>query len=378
MDRDSRFDFVVVGGGIAGTSLAAALSEQASVLLLERESQPGYHSTGRSAALFVEAYGPPLFRALTRASGAFFKGPPNGFVQHPLLTPRGFLAISLAGEETAMGDLLANDPSLRELTIAEAKEHVPILNGQEILTAAYSDETFDIDTASLLSGYGRLARHNGCQIAGNAEVLSLARDGKDWAIETREGSYSAPVVVNAAGAWADTVAKMAGIAPLGLTPKRRTGIIVAAPDGIDPSHWPVVENASETLYFKPDAGNIMVSPADATPCPPCDVQPEELDIAIAVDRFETMTGQSVRRVEHSWAGLRTFASDSGPVVGYDSGAEGFFWLAGQGGYGIQSAPAMARTAFALCLGRDIPEDVLHEGVSAAAIAPDRLKSASPG
>ena len=373
MIKENSADFIVIGGGIAGASLAAELSREASVLLLERESQPGYHSTGRSAALFVEAYGPPLFRAMALASRAFFEHPPDGLAEHPLLTPRGFLAVTLVGEEAAMGDLLQSDPTMQVITVAEAVERVPILACETLSKAAYSEATWDIDTAALLSGFVRTARHNGARIAIDAEVTGIAKSGDDWMVETRAGRYSAPVIVNAAGAWADEIATLAGLPTLGLTPKRRTAIILAPPDGQDPTPWPVVENASETLYFKPDAGNILISPVDATPCQPSDAQPDELDVAIAVDRYQTITGQTIRRIEHSWAGLRTFAPDNGPVVGFDPKAEGFFWLAGQGGYGIQSSPAMAQSATALCLRQSLPDAILQAGISAETISPARFR-----
>lgn len=366
------FDVIVIGAGIAGASVAAELAATARVALLERESQPGYHTTGRSAALYTTTYGPPVIRGLTRASGPTFHAPPDDEIPHPLLHPRGLLFIARADEADA---LQAMEDELRgaatRVQSDEARALMPLLREDYLHAALHDPTASDIDVDALHRLYLRRLTAAGGVLHNDAEVSALERDGEDWRVETRRGPMRAPVVVNAAGAWADALAGMAGAAPVGLTPKRRTALLVAPPDGMSPGDWPMVVDVNEAFYAKPDAGKLLLSPADETPSPACDAQPEELDVAICVDRIQTAFDLPVPRIEHKWAGLRSFVADKVPVAGYAPDAPGFFWLAGQGGYGIQSAPALARTAAALVLERPVPDDIAAEGVTADALSPAR-------
>jgi D-arginine dehydrogenase len=234
-------------------------------------------------------------------------------------------------------------------------------------------DAMDIDVHALHQGYLRGLRARGGSLVCGAEARLLAHDGADWQVETAAGGFAAPVVVDAAGAWADELGRMAGAAPIGLVPKRRTAITFDPPAGLPIDRWPAVIDIDEQWYFKPDAGRLLASPADETPSPPCDAQPEEMDIALAVDRIERAASFRIRRIEHKWAGLRSFVADKTPVVGFDDRVEGFFWLAGQGGYGIQTSPAMGRLAAALAAGEGVPADLATLGVDAAALSPRRLR-----
>jgi D-arginine dehydrogenase len=368
------FDVIILGAGMAGASLAAELATQRRVLLLEMEDQPGRHATGRSAAMFFESYGNPTVRALTRASRAFLEDPPPGFAEVPLLSPRA--ALIVANEEglprlEAMLSGLDTAASMRRLDAAAALSLVPILRPERVAAAVLDDSGRDMDVASIHQGYLRLARRAGATLVTSATEMSIEHRGGRWWLSSRAGEFNAPVIVNATGAWADAVARLAGATPVGLQPMRRTALTVPAPEGHDMRSWPMVIDVDETVYFKPDAGQLLLSPANEDPMEPCDVAPEELDVALAVDRFETLTTQTVRRIHHRWAGLRSFVADRSPVAGFDAHAEGFFWLAGQGGYGIQMAPALARSAAALLLGQPLPADIVAQGVQSGAIAPTR-------
>lgn len=376
---DNSFDIAVIGAGIAGASVASELAASHRVVLIERESQPGYHTTGRSAALFSETYGPPVIRALSRASAGFYDNPPEGFAANPLLTPRGVMMIARADQRGALDSLateLAEHGSIEVLDRAEACRRSPLLREAYVDGAVFEPGARDIDVHALHHGYLRRFKAAGGTLLTSHEVVApLAANGR-WEIVTPTGRLHADVVVNAAGAWADEVAALAGIRRIGLVPKRRTAMIVAAPAGIDPNPWPMVVDVEEEFYLKPDAGRLLISPADETPSEPCDAQPEELDIAICVDRIQTAFDLQVRTIENKWAGLRSFVEGKSPVAGYDPETPGFFWLAGQGGYGIQTAPALARTAAALVAGNPIPGDVIDQGVSKAALSVQRLRAAA--
>ncbi len=368
------YDVAVIGAGIAGASAAAELAATARVALLEMEDRPGRHTTGRSAALFSKTYGPAPIRALSRASEAFFDAPPEGFAGAPLLSPRGVL-YPARGDQLpaleAMLEALSGRARLRRLSAAEARALCPLLRPDYAAAAILDDEARDIDVAALHEGFLRRLRALGGDLICKAEATSLSRDGGGWRIETGAGEIRAEVVVNAAGAWADLVAEAAGVTPVGLVPKRRTALIVAAPEGVDPSPMRMAVDVEEGFYLKPEAGKLLISPADETPAPPSDVQPEEMDIAVCVDRIERAFELSIRRIEHKWAGLRSFVADKAPVAGPAPDAPGFVWLAGQGGYGIQTAPAMGRLAAASALGRPIPQDILDQGLDPSDLAPGR-------
>jgi D-arginine dehydrogenase len=370
-------DILVIGAGIAGASAAWALSESARVILLERESQPGYHTTGRSAALFTEAYGNLAIRRLTSAGRAFFKDPPDAFGDHGLLSRRGTLFLARQDQLGSLEAALAETPTtaepVRRVDAAEVQALVPALKPGYAAGGLYEPASEDIDVHALLSGYLRLFKAQGGRLVTGAEVTGLERAGGVWTAETRAGRLAAPVVVNAAGAWCDAVAALAGVRAVGLVPKRRTVFTFDPPAGMDPDPWPATIDIDEQFYFKPDAGRLIGSPADETPSPPCDAQPDELDIAIGVDRIETATRLTVRRLVSKWAGLRSFVADKTPVVGFDAGAEGFFWLAGQGGYGIQTSFALGQATAALIATGELPEDLTARGLEKAMLAPNRLR-----
>jgi D-arginine dehydrogenase len=346
-----NYDVIVIGAGIAGTSLAAELSVTGKVLLIEAEAQPGFHATGRSAALFSELYGPPAIRALSRASRDFLFHPPTDFTDDQLVKARGTLFVATHGQMAALDKLRQSETQLASrISAARACALCPILRDDVVAGAVYEPGACDIDVSGLHMGYLRQFRKmNGVAIMGSP-VEAMARVSGAWCVTAGGTEYSAPIVVNAAGAWADAVAAMGNVAPLGLSPLRRTAVLVDPPADQDSAHWPMVIDIDEQFYFKPDAGKLLLSPADETPSPPCDAQPDEWDIAVAVDRVTAVANINVRRVSHSWAGLRTFAPDRLPIVGFDTRADGFFWLAGQGGYGVQTAPALGKLAAALVHG----------------------------
>jgi len=370
-------DIIVVGAGMAGCSAAYELAADHCVVVIEREAMPGYHSTGRSAALFTEAYGNRVVRALTVTSRAFYEAPPDGFTDHPMLTPRGALFVG-ATEDTAALDRHYRDchelvASVTRIDASEARRIVPALRESYVAGGVHEPDAMDIDVNALHQGYQRGLRARGGRVVPDAEALSLKRRGETWVIETKAGAFEAPIVLNAAGAWCDEVAVLAGARPVGLVPKRRTAIIFDPPAGLDTARWPLVCDVNELWYVKPESGRLMGSPADETPVPPCDVQPEELDIALTVDRIETATTLNIGRIARRWAGLRSFVADKTLVAGFDDAVPGFFWVAGQGGYGIQTAPAMGKVCAALVAGRPLPPALAARGVTEADLSPRRLR-----
>lgn len=367
----AEWDIVVIGAGIAGASVAAELAEAGKrVLVLEREAGPGYHATGRSAALYEPSYGPPVIRALTRASGPAFNAPPTAERPHPLLRPRDVLILGLVGQEASFVAAEA-ELDLPRLSAAETHARLPILRADGVFGALLDSTAADIDVEALHRQFLRRFAASGGALRLNSAVTGLRAEGGHWRIETPQDTLRAAVVVNAAGAWADALAHLAAVRGVGLVPKRRTALTVAAPAGLSIGDWPMVGDADETFYLRPDAGRLLLSPADETPSEPCDAQPDEWDVAVAIDRVQRVFDLPVRRIESRWAGLRSFVADKAPVVGYANDAPDFFWLAGQGGCGIQTAPALARMAAALLLERDIPAEISAEGVTAAQLAPAR-------
>lgn len=372
---NAKADFLVIGAGIAGASVASFLGAHGRVVVLERESQPGYHSTGRSAAMFIEGYGSPQVRALTRASRAFFETPPAAFCDVPLLARRGALTIATREQLDALDamydELVPHAPDLARLDTVQALAMLPVLRPEAVAAALYDPAALDIDVAALHQAYLRTLRPAGGRLVCDAEARAIAyRDG-GWVVATAAGDFSAPVLVNAAGAWCDEVAKLAGVAPLGLVPKRRAAFTFAPPEGIDIGYWPMVISVDESFYVKPDAGQLLGSPANADPVAPHDVQPEELDIAIGIDRIQQATTLSIRRPRHAWAGLRSFVADGDLVGGFDGGAPGFFWVAAQGGYGVQTSAAMGEACAALIRGLPIPPHIAAEGLAQASLSPVR-------
>ena len=368
-------DFLIVGAGIAGASIGHFLAAHGRTIVLERESQPGYHSTGRSAALFLESYGTAQVRALTRASRAFLEAPPAGFTDGPIVSTRGALFVATPGQDDALAALWevmqSVSPHGRLLDPADTCELVPVLRRERVLGAVFEPDAADIDVHRLHQGFLRSIRRQGGRVVGDTEVTALARDGAGtWLADAGEARYRAPVLVDAAGAWCDQVATLAGVAPIGLVPKRRSIFTFAPPEGIDPTHWPLFGSVGEHWYVKPDAGLLLGSPANADAVMPQDVQPEELDIALAIDRIETATTLRVRP-RRTWAGLRSFVADGDLVGGFAADAPGFFWLAAQGGYGIQTAAAMGEACAALVRGLPLPDRIAALGLDAAALGPAR-------
>lgn len=381
-----NYDFIVVGCGIAGASAGYALAAHGRVLVLERESQPGYHTTGRSAALFVQTHGPSVIRALARGAKSFFLDPPAGFAEHPLLTPRGMLLIGRADQSALLEQNFTQSShhvaGVRRLGVNEACELVPLLKKDYLAGAVLDPEAMDMDVHAIHWGFIRGMRARGGKLATSAGLQNLERDtkngggnGSQWIARTAAGDFAAPVVVNAAGAWCDVVGAMAGAAAVGLVPKRRTAFIFDPPPGADITKWPSVIDVGEEFYFKPDAGKFLGSPADQTPMDPCDAQPDDFDVALAVDRIQRAAQIPVTHISRKWAGLRSFVADGCPVVGYDPQLEGFFWLAGQGGYGIETSPSMGRLAASLALRRGVPADLAEQGVTESAVSPARFARA---
>ncbi len=369
----SEADVIVIGGGIAGASAAYRLAPAARVVVLEREDRCGHHSTGRSAASFTENYGTPVIRRLAIGSRDFLTNPPEGFADHPLLGPRGMITIARADQAELIAFELERArrfvPSIAALPVDEAIARIPVLRRDYVAHAIIEPDSKDIDVNGLHEGFLRGARRAGAGIVTGAEALSVARHGADWEVETPVGRFRAPRLVNAAGAWGDEIARRAGVRPVGLVPMRRTAFNIAGPQDMDFRAWPLLNDVGGEFYFKVTGGQIMVSPGDATPSPPMDAWPEDIDIAIGADRLERATTLQVRRVLHAWAGLRTFAPGGSPVVGEAPDAAGFFWLVGQGGYGIKTSAALSRIIAARVLDRPFPEDLAALGLSAADLAP---------
>jgi D-arginine dehydrogenase len=370
-------DVVIVGAGIAGASAAYELAPYARVILLERESQPGYHSTGRSAAVFAPACGNRVIRALTQASQRFYQRQMDGLAGQPVLAPRGALFIGRADQLPALDRLLAaaapKVKGLERLDHDGSLARLPALRPDYVAGAVYDPSAMDLDVAAIHQAYLEGFRARGGQLLTDAEVVRIATDQAPWRLDTRAGRFEAAVLVDAAGAWADEVAARAKVPPIGLVAKRRTAFLFEPIMPVDRA-WPLVIDADEQFYFKPDSGLLLGSPADATPMRPGDVQAEERDVARAVERIERATRFRVRRVPRRWAGLLTFAADLTPVVGMEETVPGFFWVAGQGGFGIQAAPALARAAASLLVDGVLPGDLLAQGMIAEDLLPLRLRS----
>lgn len=348
-----RFDAVVIGAGIAGATAAAHLAADRRVALVEAEESAGYHSTGRSAAIWILNYGPPDVQAMTGASRKFFEAPPPGFADTPLMARRGAMFLAPADQVADLHRLMTDGSQLREISVAQARERVPALKPDYAVAAAIEEDAFDMDVAALHQGFLRQVRAAGGTLALRSRAGKIARHHGLWHVEVSTGAvFSAAVLVNAAGAWGDEVGRMAGVAPLGLQPKRRTGVIID-PAPWQVTNWPMTNDVAHTWYIRPEARTkLMVSPADETPVDPQDIQPDELDIAIAIDSMQQALDIEVKRVEHSWAGLRSFVPDRSFALGWDAAAEGFFWSIGQGGYGIQTSPAAGKLVADLVAGRD--------------------------
>jgi D-arginine dehydrogenase len=370
-------DVAVVGAGIAGVSAGAALAELgAAVAVLEAEDRPGHHATGRSVALFTETYGNEVVRRLAVASRPFLADPPAGFSAVPLLRRRGALSIGRSDQLDGLARMHAACSTLvTDLQLVDtdgALQLCPVLSGDYVAGGVWEPRAADIDVDALLGGYlRRLGRAGGTLVTGT-RVGSVGRRAGRFVLEGGGVTVDAGVVVNGAGAWADEVGVLFGARPLGLVALRRTAFIFDAPGNEDPQAWPMVNDVDEAFYFKPDGGRLVGSPADETPSPAVDARPEEIDVATALDRIGTALGVELRHAHHPWAGLRTFAPGRTPVVGPDPDVDGLFWLAGQGGYGIQTAPAMAEATAGLVLAGDLSPALKAVGLRAADLAPARF------
>ncbi|MDE8344584.1 MAG: FAD-binding oxidoreductase [Acidocella sp.] len=348
-----RFDVIVIGAGIVGASVAAGLGATHKVALVEAEAQAGYHTTGRSAAIWIRNYGPPDVRVLTGLSYDFFQNPPADIGTAALAVGRPIVYLAPQAECGALDDLIGLKLGIEEIGLAEVKAMVPALIEGYAVRAALEPDSFDMDVAALHQFYLRRARAAGGALMLRSRAGKIARQNGLWAVEITSGTIvTAPVVVNAAGAWGDEVAQIAGLAPIGLVPCRRTAAIID-PGPYDVANWPMVQSAAHEWYVRAEARTkLMVTPCDETPMHAHDVQPDELDVAIGIDRMQQALDIKVTRVEHSWAGLRNFAPDRSLAFGWDNAVPGFFWCVGQGGYGIQTAPAAGALVSAMIMGMD--------------------------
>lgn len=372
-------DFIVIGAGMSGASVASELAEHGSVVLVEREERPGYHSTGRSAAAFIPSYGVEMtpLRVLTAASLSFFDSQAFGHLELPLLTRRGLITIG----ETLSSPLAkvererinhAISGVVTELCGHDTRARLPRLRASWSECAWWEPDVFDIDVDAAHQYFLRRIKSLGGTLFCTSTVHALTYRDALWRVQVADAEFSAPVVVNAAGAWSQAIGTLAGVTALTLTPMRRTAICFTPPDDIDTGSFPLVLDHGGSFYMKPDAGQLLVSPADEHVSPACDAQPEELDIAYAIHNMQQAFDIDVQRVNHSWAGLRTFAPDRQPVIGFDQSRAGFFWLAGHGGHGIQIAPAAARAACGLITRGQLPEDLVDLGLLETDISPSRF------
>jgi D-arginine dehydrogenase len=360
------FDIVVIGAGIAGASVAAHLAGTRRVAICEMEERPGYHTTGRSAAAYEPNYGPPSILALTRAARAQFD-------QGGYLTPRETVFFMPEWQEQAFENLMAVQQGMMEISPAAALARFPLLKEGYARRAVLDPGTADIDVDLLHQFYLKLFRQRGGQLRCDRPVTALEK-GAHWTVRAGADTIRASIIVDAAGAWGDKVAELAGRKPVGLQPKRRSMAVVPGPEGVDVMRWPLVGDVGETWYCKPQSGKLLISPADAEPVEPHDAYADDMTLAEGISRFEQAVDLPVTRVERTWGGLRSFAPDGNPVVGYDGHADGFFWLIGQGGYGIQSSPALSRLAAALVLGATPPADIMAEGLVLDEISPLRFQA----
>jgi len=368
------YDFLVIGAGIAGASVAAHLAERARVCVLEMEDRPGYHTTGRSASSYEPNYGPEAIQILTRLAGPFFFNPPKDFADGDLYQRRGSMFLEGPGQEAGTEIYLKTAKGIRELSPVEIVKLHPAIRRDYAKRAFYDEVTGDLDVDLLHRGYLRLFKQRGGRLQLNAGVEELTHlDGK-WQAVTRAGNFSAPVVINAAGAWGDVVAAKAGVAPIGITPKRRSIGVIPVNGYADFMKWPFACDIGETWYAKPQSGRLLVSSADQTPVEPHDAYADDEAVATGIANMMEATTIEVTRIEHKWGGLRTFSKDKVPVAGFDVNARGFFWLVGQGGYGIQSSPALSRLAAALAMRAALPDDIAASEFKLETILPSRFAS----
>lgn len=369
-------DIIIIGGGIAGISAAYFLSQHASVIVMEREDSIGYHSSGRTAAQFTAGISADTMRRLAHASRSFLHEPPSGFAPERILSPRGCLTLGRADQEMRLkrlyDRLISADARVRYLDRSDAFRVFPAFVESGVAYGVYECDAMDIDVDMLLQGYARGAKARGTKILTRAPAIAIEKKSGQWVVSTPSDTISAPLLLNAAGAWVDEITRLAGLEPIGLTPHRRTAFTFAAPHGVDTSRWPHVSNLDYQWYIQPDAGGILMgSLAEAVPTLPSDVYADDVDVAQAIQNIEQDTILRIDRPLSTWAGLRNFVADKNPVSGTRPGADGFFWLAGHGGCGILTSPALGQATAAVMLDRELPEPLRELGISAADLAPDR-------
>jgi D-arginine dehydrogenase len=376
---NSTADFLIVGGGIAGLSAAARLARHGKVVVLEGEEALGYHSSGRSVSYSHFGIGNAAVRGLTAWSRAFFERPAEGFCPSPLcrIAPSLYFATEemLPALEALDAEMARFTDATRWVDAGEMSALCPVLRTGEgaAVRGIFDPSAIKLDTDALLQAFVRATRAAGGEVLTGRRVAAVERQGEAWQVRTEDGgTFAAPVLVNAAGAWADRLAAMAGVGSIGIVPKRRTIIVVDPPAGVDSGRWPFVHTAAGDFYMLPEAGQILASPVDEVEDEACDAQPEEYDVALAAYRLEQYTTLAVTRIAHRWAGLRSFVADRTPTAGFDPRAPGFFWLVGQGGYGLQTAPAMAAIVEALATGGGWPDGLAELGVTPEAVRPERL------
>ena len=373
-------DVVVVGGGIAGVSAGYHLAERdLHVVLLEAEPTLAHHTTGRSAAIYLENYGNDVVRRLTIAGRDFLTDPPPGLVDAPLVTPLPVLRVGTTDQAEALYETAHSAqglvPTTRLLDSAEAIEMFPVLRPERIGAAVLEPDAMEMDVAGLHQAFVRGLRARGGEIRTSSPVMGLGPRSGGWRVELPDTTLDTPIVVNAAGAWCDRIAAMAGVRGVGLVPLRRTVCVASLPDGVEAAGWPFVvfeaPGGAMGAYCKPEAGGLLVSPADETPSEPCDAKPEEIDVARGLDQLAGWTTLDLRHVISAWAGLRSFVADRTMVAGFAPGAPGFFWLAGQGGYGIHTSVGLARFVAGLIIDGEVPSELSELGLRAEDLAPDR-------
>jgi D-arginine dehydrogenase len=368
-----RADVVVIGGGIAGVSAAWGLTRQGlTVVLVEQEAQLAHHTTGRSAAIYLESYGPPIVRRLTSASRPDFEAAVELLGSEPIFSPRQAVWLATEEQTAELDRLLASTPSLRRMSVDETVERCPVIRRDAFVAAGIEDHSAEMDVLGLHQGFIRTAREHGAEVEKVWQVVGIERVGSGWLVTSHGGEdISCSQVVVAAGSWSDRVAQLAGAEPLGLRPLRRTVAICPTKIELDPL-GPMMHHIDDTYYWKPEGPNVLCSPADETPSEPCDARPEEEDVAMVLDRVNETTTLGLRSVITAWAGLRTFSADRVPVCGQALDVEGLWWVAGQGGYGIQTAPAMGRAIGSLVATGDVPAELAAVGLSADVLGPQRV------
>ncbi|MBN8549735.1 MAG: FAD-binding oxidoreductase [Deltaproteobacteria bacterium] len=369
-------DFLVIGAGIAGASVASKLAQHGKVIVLERERVPGYHTTGRSAAVLSVLCVSPNVYALGTASLEFFKNPPADFCDVPLGWARPYMMIATDEQDEAYNRCIeeaALTPCpYREIETAEILNLCPVIRPDKVRRGILDEAGWELDVNALHQGYLRGLKRQGGEVITNADVTRLERINGKWVVETSAGQFSASVVVNASGAWCDVIAQRAGLEPVGIRPLRRTVFAFDAPAGAAVNSWPFVYDVGDQFYFKLENGTILASPAEEVESPPCDVQADYMDIAIGADRIQQVTTLDISHIRNKWAGLRTFAPDRELVLGFDAKAPGFFWLGGQGGIGIMTAPAVSDLSASLILNGTVPEALIQRGLQEAKISPKRF------